>query len=76
MLLEGVEVAHGRRVQDRRAELDVGQRVLRVPPGGTAAGEERLQRLCGDLHDGLTLEDPRPAALEPQLTRCEHAQLQ
>ena len=36
-------------MQDRRAEVDVGERVLGVMTRRPAAGEERLQRLRGEL---------------------------
>ena len=40
-----------------------------------AAGEERLQRLRGELDHAVALDAPRPAALERELLRREHAEL-
>src|SRR5436190_19677681 len=74
VLLERVEVAHRGRVQDGRPEVDVGEGVLRVPPGRAAASEERLERLRRQLVNGVALDEPRPAALERELARCEHAE--
>ena len=76
VLLERVEVAHRRRVQDRRTEVDLGQRVFGVTPRASAAGEVSLQRLRCELHDGVALDDPGPAPFELQVARREHAELQ
>ena len=73
MLFEGVEVADGGWMQHGRAKVDVCERILGVPTRSAAAGEERLQRLRGELDDGVALDDPRPAALELQILRREHA---
>ena len=60
---------------DRRAQLDVGERVLRVLACGAAAREEGLQRLSSELDDAIAVDAPRPATLESELPRREHAQL-
>ena len=65
VLLERVEVAHRRRVQDRRTEVDVGERILRVPPRVSAAGEVRLQRLRCELDDAC-----RPRSIPGQPRRA------
>ena len=64
MALERREDAHARRVQDRWAELDVSERVLGVLARAAAPGEERLQRLRGELDDAIAVDPTRPAALE------------
>ena len=63
------EDAHARRVQDRRAELDVGERVLGVLARAAAAREERLERLRSELDDAIAVDAPGPAALEVGLLR-------
>ena len=75
MLLEGVEVADRRRVQDRRPQRDFCERVLGVLAGLPTAGEEGLERLRGELDDALALDAPRPAALEVVVGWREHAEL-
>jgi hypothetical protein len=74
VLLEGVEVAHGRRMEHGRPEVDVGERVLRVMARRPTSREERLQRLRRELDDGVALDQPGPAALELQFARREHAE--
>src|SRR3954470_5234619 len=74
VLLEGVEIAHRRRLQHRRTEVDVGEGVLGVMACGPPAGEERLQRLRRELYDLVALDQSRPAALELQFPRREHAE--
>src|SRR5919199_4117605 len=74
VLLEGVEVADGGRVQHGRAQVDLGERVLRVPSSLAAAGEEGLERLRRELDDDVALDDAGPAALEVVPLRAEHAQ--
>ena len=59
-----VEDAHRRRMEDRRAEDDLGERVLGVLARLPAAGEERLQRLCGELDHPVAVDPARPAPLE------------
>ena len=49
--------------------------VLGVLAGRRAAGEERLQRLRGELDDVAAVDPARPAALELELARREHAEL-
>ena len=73
--LERHEVTDRRRMLDRRAQLDVGERVFRVRARGAAAREEGLQRLSSELDDAIAVDAPRPAALESELPRREHAQL-
>src|SRR5581483_1916366 len=68
------EDADRRRMQDRRPQDDVGERVLRVLACLSAAGEERLQRLRGELHDAAVLDSSRPAAREIAVPRREHAE--
>src|SRR5256885_13933660 len=72
VLFEGVEVADGGWVQNGWAEVDFVERILGMPARNSTAGEERLQRLCPELVDGVALDDPRPAALELQIPRSEH----
>src|SRR5207237_3529735 len=74
VLFEGVEVADGGWVQNGWAEVDFVERILGMPARDSTAGEERLQRLCRELDDGVALDDPRPAALELQIFRSEHAE--
>src|SRR5439155_4931179 len=74
VLLERVEVTDGGWVQHGRAKVDLGERILRVSPGRAATGEERLQRLRRELDDRVALDDARPAALELQVARSEHAE--
>ena len=62
-------------MQDGSAQLDLRKGVLGMPPRGASTGEERLQRLRGHLNDRVAFDDPRPAALELEVTRGEHAQL-
>ena len=64
---KGGEDADARRVEHGRAQVAVGQRVLGVLAGAAAAGEERLQRLGGELDDAVALDPARPAPLELQL---------
>ena len=64
-----------RRLKHRRAQVDVGERVLGVLARRAAAGEERLQRLRGELDHLVALDPPGPAALERELPRREHAEL-
>src|SRR6266511_455957 len=74
VLLERVEVAYGRWVEDGRPKVDVGERILGMAARVPAAGEERLQRLRRELVDDAVLDQPRPAALEREVARCEHAE--
>ena len=62
-------------MQDRRPQVDVGERVLGVLARRAAAGEERLQRLRGELDHLVALDPAGPAALERELPRREHAEL-
>ena len=64
MLLEGVEVADRGRVEHRRPQVDVGQRVLGVLAGLAAADEERLERLRRELDDAVAVDASGPASLE------------
>ena len=73
VLFEGVEVADSRWMQHRGAKVDVCKRILSVSTRRAAAGEIRLERLRSELQDGVALDDPRPAALELQILRSEHA---
>ena len=45
-------------------QVDLGERVLGVLARAAAAGEERLQRLRGELDDAVAVDPPGPAALE------------
>ena len=69
-----LEQPHRRRLEHRRSQEHGLQGVLRVLTGGRAAGEERLQRLRGELNDGVAVDPAGPAALELELDRREHAQ--
>ena len=71
MLLECVEVADGRRVQHGRAQVDLVQ-AYSACSRAAAAGEERLQRLRGELDNAVALDPPGPAALA-LAARGEHA---
>src|SRR5690348_10647017 len=62
-------------MEDRRAENHVLERVDVVLTGFAAAGEERLQRLGGELDHAVAVELPGPAALEVPVSRSEHAEL-
>ena len=62
VLLEGVEVAHRRRPLHRREQPHLVERVLGVLARVAAAGEERLERLRGELDHAVALDPPRPAA--------------
>ncbi len=62
------------RVQHRRPDDDVLEREHVVLAGTAAAGEERLQRLRGELHDAVPLDAAGPAALEVAVFRREHAE--
>ena len=62
-------------MEHRRAQHDVGERELRVLARVAAAGEERLQRLRGELDYAVALDAAGPAALEIVLRRTEHAEL-
>jgi len=73
VLFEGVEVAHGGGMEHGRAKVDVCDRILGVATRSAAAGEERLERLRRELDHGVALDDPRPATLELQILRSEHA---
>ena len=64
-----VEDPHRRRMEHRRAEDDVGERVDRVLARSSAAGEERLQRLRRELDHRVAVDPSRPAALEILLHR-------
>src|SRR5712691_2606178 len=75
VLLEGVEVADRGRVQDRWAQDHLREWVLGVLVRLPAAGEERLERLRGELDDAVVLDAPRPAALELVVGWREHAEL-
>ena len=57
-----------------RQQAHLVERVLGVLAGVAAAGEERLERLRGELDHAVALDPPGPAAdLLPH--RSEHAQL-
>src|SRR5438105_3132251 len=75
VLLEGVEVADRGRVEDRRSQVDLRERVFGVPPRAAAAREEGLERLRGELDHDVALEHARPAALQAVPLRAEHAEL-
>ena len=60
--------------EHRRAQIDVGERVLGVLARRAAAREERLERLRGELDDPVAVDAPGPAALERELLRREHAE--
>ena len=49
--------------------------ILGVLARGAAAGEERLQRLRGELDDPVAFDPARPAALRSRSLRREHAEL-
>ena len=68
------EDADARRVQHRRAEHDVGKRILGVLARAAAAREERLQRLRRELDDPVAVDAPGPSPLEIGLLRAEHAE--
>src|SRR5262249_23688930 len=70
-----VEDPHRGRMEHRRAEDDVGERILRVLTRRPPAREERLQRLGRELDNALAIDPARPAALEILVARREHAQL-
>ena len=57
-------------MEHRRAQVDVGERVLGVLARVAAAGEERLQRLRGELDHPVAVDATRPAALERELPRA------
>ena len=73
MFFEGIEVADGWWMQYGRAKVDVCERIFSVSARRAAAGEIRLERLRSELHDGIALDDPGPAAFELQILRSEHA---
>ncbi len=52
---------------NRRPQVDVGERVLGVLARIAATGEERLQRLGRQLDDPVALDPAGPAALEREL---------
>ncbi len=62
-------------MQDRRAKVDLVERVFGVLAGLTAAAEERLEGLRGELDHALALDPCRPTALEVAVLRAEHAEL-
>src|SRR5262249_27869641 len=66
------EEPDARRVQDGRAQVDLGERGGSVLAQGTADGEEDLQRLRGELDDGFAVDASGPAALEIHARRAEH----
>src|SRR5262249_33836117 len=70
-----LEDPHGRRMQHRRAQDDVFERKAVVLARLAAAGEERLQRLRGELDDAVVLDAPGPAARQIAVARREHAEL-
>src|SRR5579862_4348362 len=62
-------------MQHRRPEDDILERELVVRARLSAAGEEGLQRLRGELDDAVALDRARPAAFEVAVLRAEHAEL-
>ena len=74
MLLEGVEVADGRRAPHGREQPHLRERVLGVLARLSAAGEERLQRLRRELDHAVALDPARPPP-DLVLDRREHAEL-
>ena len=70
-----VEEPYRRRMEHRRPERDLVQRIRCVLPREAAAAEERLQRLRRQLHDDVAVDPSRPAALEREIRRREHAEL-
>src|SRR5207245_9093957 len=76
VLLERVEVAHRRRMEQRRPQLDVLEGVLRVSASGASTREIGLQRLRGELVDNAVLDQTRPPTLEVMALRGEHAEPQ
>ena len=62
VLLEGIEVADGRWMEHRRPELDLGKRILGVLACLPTPGEERLERLRGELDHAVALDPARPPA--------------
>src|SRR5207237_8177274 len=74
VLLEGGEVTDGGRTPHGREEAHLRQRVLGVFPRLAAAGEERLERLGGELDHAVAF-DPAGPASHLVLDRREHAEL-
>src|SRR4029077_3511632 len=70
-----VEDPHRRRMEHRRAEHDVGERVLAMLARVAATREVRLKRLRRELDHAVALDPAGPAALEVVLHRTEHAEL-
>src|SRR5439155_25277183 len=62
-------------MQHGRAKDYLVERILRVLARGPASGEERLQRLRGELDHPVVLDAPRPASLQAEVTGREHAEL-
>ena len=59
-----VEDPDRRRVQHRREENRLVERILGVLASRSTPGEERLQRLRGEMHDPIAVDPPDPPALQ------------
>jgi hypothetical protein len=64
-----------RRVQDGREQPNDFERVHGVLAGGAPTGEERLQRLGGEMDHVVAVKATDPAALHRMGQRMEHAEL-
>ena len=69
-----LEDPHGRRVEHRREEAHLDQRVLGVLARRAAAREERLQGLRGEVDDPIAVDPADPTPLHRVVERMEHAQ--
>ena len=72
--LERLEDPHARRREHGWQQVALGERILGVLAGAPAAGEERLERLGGELDDLVAVDPAGPAALEIHPLRAEHAE--
>src|SRR5439155_21506529 len=69
-----VEDADRRRIENRREQRHLVEPVLRVLARASAAEEERLQRLRGQVEHALAVDPADPPSLHRVVVRVEHAE--